>query len=76
MNYYDELLKKNENIYPIKQIINTKQRNYNLERLTSLKSLKDNLVYNSVLKNLEILNEKSIKDRYKRRKNKMEIKRV
>ena len=44
MNYYDELLKKNENIYPIKQIINTKQRNYNLERLTSLKSLKDNLV--------------------------------
>lgn len=61
MNYYDELLKKNENIYPIKQIINTKQRNYNLERLTSLKSLKDNLVYNSVLKNLEILNEKSTK---------------
>lgn len=56
MDYYKELINCNKKIYPIKQIVDTKQRNFNIERITTLKSLKNNLVYNSVLRNLEILN--------------------
>lgn len=63
MDYYKELINCNKKIYPIKQIVDTKQRNFNIERITTLKSLKNNLVYNSVLRNLEILN--SIETRFK-----------
>lgn len=58
MDYYKELINCNKKIYLIKQIVDTKQRNFNIERITTLKSLKNNLVYNSILKNLEILDSK------------------
>lgn len=55
MNYLTELKNKNASIYPIEQLIFTKEKNYNLMRIKSLKDLKTNLVYNSVINQLEIL---------------------
>ncbi|MGM9877226.1 MAG: class I SAM-dependent methyltransferase [Bacilli bacterium] len=55
MNYLLELKNKNIDIYPIKQLLLTKEKNFNLVRIKSLKELKTNLVYKSILNQLEIL---------------------
>ncbi len=61
MRSLDELKNKNIYIYPIKQLVSTKEKNYNLDRIKSLKDLKTSLVYNSVLNCLEILDTKDTK---------------
>lgn len=61
MTYLEELKKCNTEIYPIRQLINTMEKNFNWERLNSLKELKSNLVYNSVIRQLEILETKETK---------------
>lgn len=61
MTYLEELKKCNTEIYPIRQLINTIEKNFNWERLNSLKELKSNLVYNSVIRQLEILETKETK---------------
>ena len=61
MRLLDELKNKNIYIYPIKQLVLTKEKNYNLDRIKSLKDLKTSLVYKSVLNTLEILETKNTK---------------
>ena len=61
MRILEELKSKNIHIYPIKQLVKTQEKNYNLDRINSLSSLNKNLVYNSVVKCLEILDEKETK---------------
>ena len=61
MRILNELKNKNIHIYPIKQLVKTSEKNYNLDRIKSLSSLNNKLVYNSVIKCLEILDEKNTK---------------
>ena len=61
MRILNELKNKNTHIYPIKQLVKTSEKNYNLDRIKSLSSLNNKLVYNSVIKCLEILDEKNTK---------------
>lgn len=61
MKLLEELKNKNINIYPIKQLVLTDEKNYNLDRIKSLNDLKNNLVYKSVLNNLLILESKKTK---------------
>ncbi len=61
MRELEELRNKNINIYPIKELVFTKEKNYNLDRIKSLNDLNSNLVYNSVLRCLEILDTKKTK---------------
>lgn len=61
MRELEELRNKNINIYPIRELVSTKLKNFNLERLNSLSQLNTSLVYNSVLKCLEILDTKTTK---------------
>lgn len=61
MRLLEELKNKNIYIYPIKQLVLTNEKNYNLDRIKSLKDLKTNLVYKSVLNTLEILDAKKTK---------------
>ena len=63
MNYLEELKNKNSNIYPINQLINTKEKNFNINRVNSLKNIKSDLVYKSIINELEILN--GINTKYK-----------
>lgn len=58
MRLLEELKNKNIYIYPIKQLVLTSEKNYNLDRIKSLNDLKTSLVYKSVLNTLEILNTK------------------
>ena len=58
MRILNELKNKNIHIYPIKQLVKTSEKNYNLDRIKSISSLNNKLVYNSVIKCLEILDEK------------------
>lgn len=51
-----EVLKEN-NEYAFKQLTRTKEKNFNLERIKSLRDLKTNLVYESFLKCIDILEE-------------------
>ncbi len=61
MRLLDELRNKNIYIYPIKQLVITNEKNFNIDRIKSLKDLKTSSVYNSVLKCLEILDTKETK---------------
>ena len=58
MRILEELKNKNIYIYPIKQLVITNEKNYNIDRIKSLKDLKTSSVYNAVLKCLEILDTK------------------
>ena len=61
MRILEELKNKNINIYPIKQLVVTSEKNYNLDRIKSLKELKTSSVYNVILRCLEILDTKETK---------------
>ena len=61
MRLLEELKNKNIYIYPIKQLVITNEKNYNLDRIKSLKELKTSSVYNSVLRCMEILDSKETK---------------
>ena len=61
MRILEELRNKNVYIYPIKQLVVTNEKNYNLDRIKSLKELKTSSVYNVVLRCLEILETKETK---------------
>ena len=63
MRLLEELKEKNVYIYPIKQLVLTSEKNYNLERIKSLKDLNSGLVYKSTLGTLEILD--TIDTKYK-----------
>lgn len=56
MKYLEELKNKNTNVYPVKQLVCTIEKNFNLERISSIKNAKSNLVFNSILNELELLN--------------------
>jgi len=61
MRTLEELKNKNIYIYPIKQLVLTKQKNYNLDRIKSLSDLNAGLVYKTVVSTLEILDTKETK---------------
>lgn len=52
--------------YVLSQLSLTKEENFNLERINSLKDLNSNLVYNSVMHSLQILEEINPKNNKKR----------
>ena len=61
MRALEELKNKNIYIYPIKQLVLTNEKNYNLDRIKSFKDLKTSSVYETIVGCLEILDTKETK---------------
>ena len=61
MNELEELINRNTKIYPVRVLLTTKKKNYNLDRIKSLNDLNTSLVYNSIVRCLTILERKQTK---------------
>ncbi len=61
MNELEELINRNTKIYPVRVLLKTKKKNYNLDRIKSLNDLNTSLVYNSIVRCLTILESKQTK---------------